>query len=50
VALESETPIHLLVGQPGLGKTRFLKAIEKQYHDKSYFALASASTGAAMIK
>ena len=47
-ALESDTPIHLLlVGPPGLF---FLKAIEKQYHDKSYFALACASTGAGMIK
>ena len=43
-------PVHiLLVGSPGLGKTRFLKAIEKQYPELSYFALASGSTGAGMI-
>jgi replication-associated recombination protein RarA len=39
----------LLVGPPGIGKTRFLKAIEKFYPDLSYFALASGSTGAGMI-
>jgi MoxR-like ATPase len=49
-ALKSEEPIHiLLVGSPGIGKTRFLKAIEKSYPDLSYFALSSASTGAGMI-
>jgi MoxR-like ATPase len=43
-------PTHiLLVGLPGIGKTRFLKAIEKAYPDLSYFALASGSTGAGMI-
>jgi MoxR-like ATPase len=48
-ALAAPTPMHvLLVGPPGLGKTRFLKAIEKEYSD-SYFALASGSTGAGMI-
>ncbi len=40
----------LLVGGVGLGKTRFLKAIEKEHPDLSYFALASGSTGAGMIK
>ena len=45
-ALQSEIPVHiLLVGRPGLGITRFLKAIEKEYPDLSYFALASGSTG-----
>jgi len=39
----------LLVGPPGIGKTRFLKAIEEEYPDLSYFALASGSTGAGMI-
>lgn len=49
-ALNNETPMHiLLVGPPGFGKTRFLKAIEKYYPDHSYFALASGSTGAGMI-
>jgi MoxR-like ATPase len=49
-ALKSEEPTHiLLVGPPGIGKTRFLKAIEKFYPDLSYFALSSASTGAGMI-
>lgn len=39
----------LLVGEPGLGKTRFLKAIQEEHGDQSYFALASASTGTGMI-
>jgi Holliday junction resolvasome RuvABC ATP-dependent DNA helicase subunit len=48
--IDNEEPVHvLLVGPPGLGKTRFLKAIEKEYPDLSYFALASGSTGAGMI-
>jgi holliday junction DNA helicase RuvB len=48
-ALNNEQPMHiLLVGPPGIGKTRFLKAIEKSYPDLSYFALASGSTGAGM--
>jgi len=38
-----------IVGPPGIGKTRFLKAIEKEYPDLSYFVLASGSTGAGMI-
>ncbi|MGB6532523.1 MAG: ATP-binding protein, partial [Candidatus Nitrosopolaris sp.] len=49
-AIENEDPVHiLLVGPPGLGKTRFLKAIEKEYPDLTYFSLASGSTGAGMI-
>jgi|SRR5215469_2012341 len=48
--LQCPDPMHvLLVGPAGIGKTRFLKAIEKEYTDLSYFALASASTGAGMI-
>ena len=39
----------MLVGPPGVGKTQFLKAIEKHYKEDSYFALASGSTGAGMI-
>jgi replication-associated recombination protein RarA len=49
-AIENEDPVHiLLVGPPGLGKTRFLKAIEEEYPDLTYLALASGSTGAGMI-
>ena len=49
-ALKNKEPTHiLLVGIPGIGKTRFLKAIEKEYPDLSYFALASGSTGAGMV-
>jgi MoxR-like ATPase len=44
-ALNSEERTHiLLVGPPGIGKTRFLKAIEKFYPDLSYFALSSGKT------
>ena len=46
---QSEEPVHiLLTGPPCIGKTRFLKAIEREYSN-SYFALASGSTGAGMI-
>jgi MoxR-like ATPase len=49
-AIENEEPVHILsVGPPGLGKTRFLKAIEEEYPDLTYFALASGSTSAGMI-
>lgn len=48
-ALNSEEPVHiLLVGKPGLGKTRFLEAIEKEC-ENSYLALGSGSTAAGMI-
>lgn len=48
--LNNEDSTHiLLVGPPGIGKTRFLKAIEACYPDLSYFALAAGSTGAGMI-
>ena len=48
--MNNEQPQHILLkGPPGIGKTRFLKAIEKYYPDLSYFALASGSTGAGMI-
>jgi holliday junction DNA helicase RuvB len=48
-ALNSEQPVHiLLVGKPGLGKTQFLEAIEKEY-ENSYMALGSGSTAAGMI-
>ena len=48
-ALNSEQPVHiLLVGKPGLGKTQFLEAIEREYED-SYMALGSGSTAAGMI-
>jgi holliday junction DNA helicase RuvB len=49
-ALRADAPVHLLlVGAPGLAKTRFLKAMESKYPDKSYFALASGASGAGMI-
>ena len=49
-ALSSPDPIHILLkGEAGLGKTRFLKAIEKRYPDQSYFALGSGATGTGMI-
>ncbi len=49
-AINNEEPVHIMiVGPPGIGKTRFLKAIEDEYPDLSYFALASGSTGAGMI-
>jgi MoxR-like ATPase len=48
-ALNSEQPVHiLLVGKPGLGKTQFLEAIERE-HENSYMALGSGSTAAGMI-
>lgn len=48
-ALNSEQPVHiLLVGKPGLGKTQFLEAIEREY-ENSYMALGSGSTAAGMI-
>lgn len=48
-ALNSEEPVHiLLVGKPGLGKTQFIEAIEKEY-ENSYLALGSGSTAAGMI-
>jgi hypothetical protein len=49
-ALSSPDPIHILLEGPvGTGKTRFIKAIEKRYHELSYFALGSGATGAGMI-
>jgi DNA replicative helicase MCM subunit Mcm2 (Cdc46/Mcm family) len=49
-ALEAPEPVHiLLVGPPGIGKTRFLEAMEKAY-ENSYMALGSGSTGAGMVK
>jgi Holliday junction DNA helicase RuvB len=49
-ALKSEEPVHvLLVGPPGIGKSRFLKAIEKEYPKESYFALSNATTSAGII-
>lgn len=49
-ALKSPVPIHILLdSDPGMGKTRFLKAIEKAFPDESYFALGSGATGAGMV-
>lgn len=50
-ALNNEEPVHiLLVGKPGLGKTQFLEAIQKEKgEDDSYLALGSGSTAAGMI-
>lgn len=49
-ALNSEEPVHiLLVGKPGLGKTQFLEAIEKEKDGDSYLALGSGATGAGVI-
>jgi hypothetical protein len=39
----------LVQGSVGTSKTRFIKAIEKRYHELSYFALGSGATGAGMI-
>jgi Holliday junction DNA helicase RuvB len=48
-ALNSEQPVHiLLVGKLGLGKTRFIEAIEREYED-SYMTLGLGATGAGMI-
>lgn len=48
-AIDSEQPVHiLLVGKPGLAKTKFLEAIEREYED-SYMALGSGTTCAGMI-
>ena len=48
-ALRAPKPVHiLLVGPPGVGKTRFLKAIENRFPD-SYFALSSGATGQGMV-
>jgi Holliday junction DNA helicase RuvB len=49
-AISSEEPVHiLLVGKPGLAKTAFLEAIEREYED-SYMALGSGMTGAGMVQ
>ena len=50
-ALRADHPVHLLlVGKPGGGKTRFLKAIENRFPSQSYFALASGASGAGMVQ
>lgn len=49
-AIKADNPCHiLLVGPPGIGKTRFLKAIESNYPKQSYFALGGGSSSAGMV-
>ena len=50
-AIDSEQPVHiLLVGKPGLAKTKFLEAVEREYPEDSYIAPGSGSTGAGMVR
>lgn len=49
-AIKADNPVHiLLVGPPGIGKTRFLKAISSKYPNNSYFALGGGASKEGMV-